>query len=153
MFSSSGNQCGIAFNIGSGGVRADGPTSPYTQITVGRWIYIAFSVDGVAKTMNMVVFDSVTGMTNRVATGKSTGAVDMSKLSPYPQWGIGEDGTGTYLMNKCGATPPYTVGQCTTAPPYQQMFGDLAMWNRVLTDSELQSLFLSNKPLSTLPAQ
>jgi len=154
MFSSSGSQCGIAFNIGSGGgVRADGPTSPYTQITVGRWNYIAFSVDGVAKTMNMVVFDSVTGVTNRVATGKSTGSVDMSKLSPYPQWGIGEDGTGTYLMNKCGATPPYTVGLCTTAPPYQQVFGDLAMWNRVLTDSELQSIFLSNKPLSTLPAQ
>lgn len=152
MFSSSGNQCGIAFNIGSGGVRADGPTSPYTQITVGRWNYIAFSVDGVAKTMNMVVFDAVTGATNRVATGKTTGAVDMSKLSPYPQWGIGEDGTGAYLMNKCGATPPYTVGQCTTAPPYQQMFGDLAMWDRVLTDSELQSIFLSNKPLSTLPA-
>lgn len=153
MFSSSGNQCGIAFNIGSGaGVRADGPTSPYTQVTVGRWIYIVFSVDGVAKTMNMVVFDSVTGATNRVATGKSTGAVDMSKLSPFPQWGIGEDGTGAYLMNKCGATPPYTVGQCTTAPPYQHMFGDLAMWNRVLTDSELQSIFLSNKPLSTLPA-
>jgi len=154
MFSSSGSQCGIAFNIGSGGgVRADGPTSPYTQITVGRWNYIAFSVDGVAKTMNMVVFDSVTGMTNRVATGKSTGSVDMSKLSPYPQWGIGEDGTGAYLMNKCGATPPYTVGLCTTAPAYQQVFGDLAMWNRVLTDSELQSIFLSNKPLSTLPAQ
>lgn len=153
MFSSSGNQCGVAFNIGSGGVRADGPTSPYTQITVGRWIYIAFSVDGVAKTMNMVVFDSVTGAINRVATGKSTGAVDLSKLSAYPQWGIGDDGTGAYLMNKCGATPPYTVGQCTTAPPYQQMFGDLAMWNRVLTDGELQSIFLSNKPVSTLITQ
>ena len=150
MFTSSGNQCGIAFNIGSGGVRADGPTSPYTQVTVGRWIYIAFSVDGVAKTMNMVVFDSVTGAINRVATGKSTGAVDLSKLSAYPHWGIGEDGTGAYLMNKCGATPPYTAGQCATAPTYQQMFGDLAMWNRVLTDGELQSIFLSNKPVSTL---
>lgn len=154
MFSSSGNQCGIAFNIGSGSARADGPTSPYTQITVNRWIYIAFSVDGIAKTMNMYVFDPVTGTTNRVATGKSTGAVDMSKLSPYPQWGIGDDGTGAYLMNKCGGTvtPPYTAGQCATAPTYQQMFGDLAMWNRVLTDSELLSIFLSNKPLSTLSA-
>ncbi len=153
MFSSSGNQCGIAFNIGSGGgVRADGPTSPYTQITVDRWIYIAFSVDGVAKTMNMYIFDSVTGLTNRVAVGKSTGSVDLSKLAPYPHWGIGDDGTGTFLMNKCsGMVPPYTAGKCTTAPTYQHMYSDIAMWNRVLTDAELQSIFLSNKPLSTLP--
>ncbi|WP_235612372.1 hypothetical protein [Achromobacter xylosoxidans] len=153
LFSSSGNQCGIAFNIGSGaGVRADGPTSPYTQITVNRWVYIAFSVDGVAKSMNMYVFDPVTGLINRVASGKSTGAVDMSKLAALPQWGIGEDGTGAYLMNKCNGSvrPPYTAGLCATAPTYQQMFGDLAMWNRVLTDSEMQSIFLSNKPLSTL---
>jgi hypothetical protein len=156
LFASSGNQCGVAFNIGSGGgVRADGPTGPYTQITVNRWVYIAFSVDGVAKTMNMVVFDPVTGTTNRVATGKSTGSVDLSKLSPYPQWGIGDDGTGTFLMNKCNGTvtPPYFAGKCATAPTYQQHFGDLAMWNRVLTDAELQSIFLSNKPLSTLPPQ
>jgi len=153
MFASSNNQCGIAFNIGSGGgVRADGPTSPYTQITLNRWVYIAFSVDGVAKTMNMVVFDPVTGTTNRVATGKSTGSVDLSKLSPYPQWGIGDDGTGTFLMNKCGYAPPYYAGRCTVAPTYQEHFGDLAMWNRVLTDAELQSIFLSNKPLSTLLA-
>jgi len=154
LFASSGNQCGVAFNIGSGaGVRADGPTSPYTQITVNRWVYIAFSVDGVAKTMNMYVFDPVTSTTNRVAVGKSTGSVDLSKLSPYPQWGIGDDGTGTFLMNKCNGTvtPPYFAGKCATAPTYQHHFGDLAMWNRVLTDAELQSIFLSNKPLSTLP--
>lgn len=153
LFASSGNQCGVAFNIGSGGgVRADGPTGPYTQITVNRWVYIAFSVDGVAKSMNMVVFDPVTGTTNRVATGKSTGSVDLSKLSPYPHWGIGDDGTGTFLMNKCNGTvtPPYFAGKCATAPTYQQHFGDLAMWNRVLSDAELQSIFLSNKPLSTL---
>ncbi|PIF73763.1 hypothetical protein CLU95_0868 [Variovorax sp. 54] len=154
LFSSSGNLCGVAFNIGSGGgVRADGPTAPYTQITVNRWVYIAFSVDGVAKTMNMYVFDPVTSTTNRVAVGKSTGAVDLSKLSPFPHWGIGDDGTGTFLMNKCNgtATPPYFAGKCTVAPTYQHHFGDLAMWNRVLTDVELQSIFLSNKPLSTLP--
>lgn len=153
LFASSGNQCGVAFNIGSGGgVRADGPTSPYTQITVNRWVYIAFSVDGVAKTMNMYVFDPVTSTTNRVAVGKSTGSVDLSKLSPFPQWGIGDDGTGTFLMNKCNGTvtPPYYAGKCATAPTYQHHFGDLAMWNRVLTDAELQSIFLSNKPLSTL---
>jgi hypothetical protein len=154
LFASSGNQCGVAFNIGSGGgVRADGPTSPYTQITVNRWVYIAFSVDGVAKTMNMYVFDPVTSTTTRVAVGKSTGSVDLSKLSPLPQWGVGDDGTGTFLMNKCNGsvTPPYFAGKCATAPTYQQHFGDLAMWNRVLTDAELQSVFLSNKPLSTLP--
>lgn len=155
LFASAGNQCGVAFNIGSGsGVRADGPTSPYTQITFNRWVYIAFSVDGVAKTMNMTVFDPVTSTTNRVAVGKSTGSVDLSKLSPYPQWGIGDDGTGTFLMNKCNGsvTPPYFAGKCATAPTYQHHFGDLAMWNRVLSDAELQSIFLSNKPLSTLSA-
>lgn len=152
LFASSGDQCGVAFNIGSGGVRADGPTSPYSQITVNRWVYIAFSVDGVAKTMNMYTFDSVTGLINRVAQGKSTGSVDLSKLSPYAQWGIGDDGTGKFLMNKCNGTvkPPYVAGQCATAPTYQHQYGDLAMWNRVLSDEELQSIFLSNQPLSTL---
>jgi len=98
------------------------------------------------------VFDPVTATTNRVATGKSTGSVDLSKLSPYPHWGIGDDGTGTFLMNKCSYSPPYYAGRCTTAPTYQEQFGDLAMWNRVLSDDELQSIFLSNKPLSTLLA-
>lgn len=153
LFSSSTkNQCGVAFNIGSGGVRADGPTNPYTQIPVGRWVYIAFAVDGVAKKMNMQIFDPVIGQTTQVAAGKSTGAVDLSKLSAYPQWGIGDDGTGKFLMNKCNGsvTPPYTVGKCAVAPPTQQMFGDLAMWNRVLSDEELQSIYWSNKPLSSL---
>lgn len=155
LFSSSGNQCGVAFNIGSGGVRADGPTSPYTQIPVNQWVYIAFSVDGVAKSMNMYVYDPVAQRINRVATDKSTGAVDMSKLAAFPHWGIGDDGTGYFLMDKCNGSvkPPYVAGQCATAPTYQQHFGDLAMWNRVLTDQELQSVFLSNKPLSTLLTQ
>ena len=153
--SSTKNQCGVAFNIGSGGVRADGPTNPYTQIPVGRWVYIAFAVDGVAKKMNMQIFDPVIGQTTQVAAGKSTGAVDLSKLSPFPQWGIGDDGTGKFLMNKCNGsvTPPYTAGKCSVAPATQQMFGDLAMWNRVLTDEELQSIYWSNKPLSSLSTQ
>lgn len=153
--SSTKNQCGVAFNIGSGGVRADGPTNPYTQIPVGRWVYIAFAVDGVTKKMNMQIFDPVIGQTTQVAAGKSTGAVDLSKLSPFPQWGIGDDGTGKFLMNKCNGsvTPPYTGGKCSVAPATQQMFGDLAMWNRVLTDDELQSIYWSNKPLSSLSTQ
>ncbi|MGO3842359.1 MAG: hypothetical protein ACTJHY_06965 [Alcaligenes pakistanensis] len=153
--SSTKNQCGVAFNIGSGGVRADGPTNPYTQIPVGRWVYIAFAVDGVAKKMNMQIFDPVIGQTTQVAAGKSTGAVDLSKLSPFPQWGIGDDGTGKFLMNKCNGsvTPPYTAGKCSVAPATQQMFGDLAMWNRVLTDDELQSIYWSNTPLSSLSTQ
>lgn len=153
LFSSgSKNQCGIAFNIGSGGVRADGPTNPYTQIPVGKWVHIAFSVDGVAKTMNMRVFDPSTERVTHVATDKSTGAVDVSKLSPFPQWGIGDDGTGKFLMNKCNGsvTPPYTVGKCSVAPPTQQMFGDLAMWDRVLSNQELSSIYWSKKPLSSL---
>lgn len=152
LFSSStANQCGIAFNIGSGsGVRADGPTSPYTQISVGQWIYVALSVDGVAKTMSMYALDPVLGKSEVLA--KSTGSVDLSKLSPFGQWGVGEDGTGTYLMNKCNGsvTPPYTAGKCATAPTYQEMFGELAMWNRALSQSEVESIFLSQKPLSTL---
>lgn len=146
--SSTANQCGIAFNIGSGGVRADGPTSPYTQISVGQWVYIALSVDGVAKTMSMYALDPVLGKTEIL--GKTTGSVDLTKLSPFAQWGVGEDGTGSYLMNKCSMTPPYTAGKCTTAPMYQEMFGDLAMWNRALSQAEVESIFLSQKPLSTL---
>ncbi|MNR52405.1 hypothetical protein D3C85_1722510 [compost metagenome] len=55
-------------------------------------------------------------------------------------------------MNKCNGTvkPPYVAGLCATAPTYQHQFGDLAMWNRVLSDAELQSIVLSNKPLSSL---
>jgi Type I phosphodiesterase / nucleotide pyrophosphatase len=149
--SGTANQCGIAFNIGSGGgVRTDGPTSPYTQVSVGQWIYIAFSVDGVAKTMSMYALDPVLGKAEIL--NKPTGSVDLSKLSPFGQWGVGEDGTGTYLMNKCNGSvkPPYTAGKCATAPTYQQMFGDLAMWNRALSQSEVESIFLSQQPLSTL---
>ncbi|MFM0502760.1 alkaline phosphatase family protein [Paraburkholderia caffeinilytica] len=149
--SSTANQCGIAFNIGSGaGVRTDGPTSPYTQVSVGQWIYIALSVDGVAKTMSMYALDPLLGKAEIL--NKPTGSVDLSKLSPFGQWGVGEDGTGTYLMNKCNGsvTSPYTAGKCATAPTYQQMFGDLAMWNRALSQSEVESIFLSQKPLSTL---
>ena len=105
--------------------------------------------------MNAYVHDPVTRTSSKVVSNKSTGSVDLSKLSAFPQWGIGDDGSGAYLMNKCNGavTPPYFAGKCATAPTYQQIFGDLAMWNRVLTDDELQSIFLSNKPLSTLPLQ
>jgi hypothetical protein len=149
--SSTANQCGIAFNIGSGaGVRADGPTSPYTQVSVGQWVYIALSIDGVAKTMSLYALDPLLGKSEIL--NKPTGTVDLSKLSPFGQWGVGEDGTGTYLMNKCSGsvTPPYTAGKCATAPTYQEMFGDLAMWNRALSQSEVESIFLSQKPLSAL---
>jgi hypothetical protein len=102
--------------------------------------------------MNMRVFDPSTERVTHVATDKSTGAVDVSKLSPFPQWGIGDDGTGKFLMNKCNGsvTPPYTVGKCSVAPPTQQMFGDLAMWDRVLSNQELSSIYWSKKPLSSL---
>ncbi|MFM0735396.1 hypothetical protein PQQ52_33455 [Paraburkholderia sediminicola] len=143
---------GIAFNIGSGsGVRADGPSSPYTPYTANQWMYLAISVDTVAKTMTWHRFDPVLGE----ATGTvATGSVNLANLVGLGQFGVGEDGTGMYEVNKCGdAVNPYTPGTCTNgsaSPTYQQSFSEIAMWNRVLSETELQSIFASKKPLSTL---
>lgn len=143
---------GIAFNIGSGsGVRADGPTSPYTPYTANQWMYLAISVDSAAKTMTWHRFDPVLGE----ATGTvATGSVNLANLAGLGQFGVGEDGTGMYEVNKCGdPVNPYTPGTCTNgsvSATYQQSFSDIAMWNRVLTESELQSIFGSKKPLSGL---
>jgi hypothetical protein len=140
---------GIAFNIGDGVNRADAPTNPFTAYTRDQWIYVSLSVDTVAQTMIFHVFDPVLGE----ETGSvSTSGVDLTALPGLGQFGVGEDGTGTFTFSSCGDTAPYT-GQCPNAGAQvgvQESFSDIALWNRVLTESELQSIYASKAPLSTL---
>jgi hypothetical protein len=140
---------GIAFNIGDGVNRADAPTNPFTAYTRDQWIYVSLSVDTVAQTMIFHVFDPILGE----ETGSvPTGAVDLTALPGLGQFGVGEDGTGTFTFTSCGDTVPYT-GQCPNGAAQvgvQESFSDIALWNRVLTEGELQSIYASKVPLSTL---
>jgi hypothetical protein len=140
---------GLAFNIGDGANRADAPTNPFTPYTRNQWIYISLSVDTVAQTMSWHVFDPVLGE----ETGSvSTGAVDLTALPGLGQFGVNEDATGTFAFTSCGDTVPYT-GQCPNGAAQvgiQESFSDIALWNRVLTEGELQSIYASKMPLSTL---
>ncbi|WP_133646162.1 hypothetical protein [Paraburkholderia flava] len=144
LFPGSGGTCNVRFNIGDGSVRNDVTN---LNVTANRWVYLALTVDTVAKTMNTYIFDPVLGEQKSLGVAMT---IDVTKLPGLGVFGLNEDGTGRYFMNSCSDSPPYTVGQCGASPPDVQSFADLAMWTRVLTETELQSIFGSGKPLSTL---
>ena len=144
LFPGSGGSCNVRFNIGDGSVRNDINS---LNVTANRWTYLALSIDTAAKTMNAYVFDPVLGEQKSVGVAVT---IDVTKLPGLGVFGLNEDGTGRYFMNSCNDTPPYHAGQCGASPPDVQSFADLALWTRVLTETELQSVFGSGKPLSTL---
>ncbi|MFL9874343.1 hypothetical protein [Paraburkholderia megapolitana] len=144
LFPGSGGSCNVRFNIGDGSVRNDINS---LNVTANRWTYLALSIDTAAKTMNAYVFDPVLGEQKSVGVAIT---IDVTKLPGLGVFGLNEDGTGRYFMNSCKDTPPYHAGQCGASPPDVQSFADLALWTRVLTETELQSVFGSGKPLSTL---
>lgn len=143
LFPGSSTSCNVRFNIGDGSTRNDMNSA---TVTANKWAYIAFTIDTVGKTMTGYVFDPVLGEEKYTASV----TVNVTKLPGLGVFGLNEDGTGQYYMNSCKDTPPYTVGKCAASPPDVQSFGDLALWNRTVTESELQSVFGSGKPLSTL---
>ncbi|WP_179401260.1 hypothetical protein [Burkholderia guangdongensis] len=142
--------CNIQYNAGDGTNRNDLKTM---NVTANKWVYAAFVIDTVGKTMTAYTFDPVIG------EQKQTTPLTVS-LSALPglgtkTFGMNEDGTGQYHMLACGHPASYysggyTVNACATVKPNVESFSDVATWNRVVTETELQSIAGSGKPLSTI---
>lgn len=144
LFPGSSASCNIRFNLGDGSTRNDINS---LNVSANKWTYLALTIDTAAKQINAYVFDPVLGEQKVLA---QTLSVNIAKLPGLGVFGLNEDGTGHYYMNACNDTPPYTVGKCAATPPDVQAFSDLALWTRVVTETELQSVFGSGQPLSTL---
>jgi len=144
LFPGSGTSCNVRFNLGDGSTRND---INGLNVSANKWTYLALTIDTAAKKINAYVFDPVLGEEKVLS---QTLSVNIAKLPGLGVFGLNEDGTGKYYMNACNDTPPYTVGKCAATPPDVQAFSDLALWTRVVTETELQSIFGSGQPLSTL---
>jgi hypothetical protein len=144
LFPGSSTSCNVRFNIGDGSVRNDINS---LNVSANQWAYLALTIDTVAKTMSAYIFDPVLGEQKSLGTAVT---INEAQLPGLHAFGLNEDGTGTYYMNACGDTPPYTVGKCAATPPDVQSFSDLALWSRTVTETELKSIFGSGQPLSTL---
>lgn len=143
LFPGSSTSCNVRFNIGDGSTRNDMNSA---TVTANKWAYVALTIDSTGKTMTGYVFDPVLGEQKYSASV----TVNVAKLPGLGSFGLNEDGTGQYYMNACKDTPPYTAGKCAATPPDVQSFGDLAFWKRTVTEAELQTVYGSGKPLSTL---
>lgn len=125
--------CEVRFNVGSGGTRADiyGST-----LSAGQWAYVALSIDATNLKMNSYLFDPVKG--TQINSIPFTTAI-ASKLSGLGLgFSLNEDGTGVYYKS------------WPQSPRGAMDFNELAVWNRLLTQDEVASIYLSGRPLSTL---
>jgi hypothetical protein len=126
--------CEIRFNVGTGSARAD---SNGYSLSAGQWAYVAVVIDKTALTMRGYVLDPARTMQTN-STAITTALVD--KLGGLGNGlGLNEDGTGLYYQRE------------TSSPRGAMDFNDFAIWNRALTSDELNSIFKSGQPLSTLP--
>ncbi|WP_420996333.1 hypothetical protein ACKI2N_012740 [Cupriavidus sp. 30B13] len=145
--------CGAEFNVADGSRRTD-TNSPYIPFSENQWVYFALVVDVGGKTMSGYVFDPILGtqsQTHAFAAGMNVAALAGVNQASEVGFGLGEDGTGKFYMVKNGQTAgSYDPSRATTDKPMQMAFSDLAMWNRALTQDEMSSMFLSQKPLSGL---
>lgn len=145
--------CGAAFNVADGSRRTD-TNAPYIPFTENQWVYFALVVDVGAKALSGYVFDPVLGtqsQTKPFATGMVVSALAGVNQASEIGFGLGEDGTGKFYMVKNGQTAgSYDPSRATIDKPMQMAFADLGMWNRALTQDEMSSMFLSQKPLSGL---
>ncbi|VWD05886.1 hypothetical protein BLA17378_05569 [Burkholderia aenigmatica] len=142
--------CNLQYNAGDGTTRNDLKTM---SVTANQWVYAAFVIDTVGKTMTAYTFDPVLGE-QKQSTPLTVSAAALPGLGTKT-FGVNEDGTGQYHMLACGYPAShysggYTVNACTTVKPNVESFSDVAMWNRVVTETELQSVAGSGKPLSTI---
>jgi hypothetical protein len=145
--------CGAEFNVADGTRRID-TNSPYIPFSENQWVYFAMVVDIGAKTMTGYVFDPVLGSQSQskpFAAGMvATALAGVNQVSEIG-FGVGEDGSGKFYMSKNGKTAgSYNPSTDTVDKPMQMAFSDLGMWNRALTQNEISSMFLSQKPLSGL---
>ncbi|WEY41461.1 hypothetical protein [Paraburkholderia sp. SUR17] len=146
----SSGTCNIQYNAGDGTKRNDLKTM---SVTAGKWVYAAFVIDTVGSTITAYTFDPVMGE-QKQSTPLTVSLAALPGLGTKT-FGVNEDGTGQYHMLACGQPASaysggYTVGACTTVAPNVESFSDIAMWNRVVTEAELQSIAGSGKPLSSI---
>ncbi|HEY0297529.1 MAG TPA: hypothetical protein VGC69_19540 [Bordetella sp.] len=152
----SGIGCTIHFNMGDGSHRVD----PAASFSNQQWVYVAEAFDGPNNALYTYVWDPVFGL--RSATTSTSALTPLSRLynapggpitvtsgattysGAYMGWGLATDGSGQYY------TEQLTAGNKPLDTTYQTAFADLAIWNRVLTANEVQSLYQSRQALSTL---
>ena len=141
----SGNNAGIAiglfggcearYNLGSGSGRAE---IAGVTLTPGRWVYMAMVVDRTNLTMYSYLFDPVKGTSAKSVA--FTQAVNLGMGGLNNGFSLNEDGTGIYYKS------------WPVSPRSALDFNELAFWDRLLTAEELNSIYLSGRPLTTLTA-
>lgn len=152
----SGIGCTVRFNMGDGSHRVD----PAASFSNQQWVYVAEAFDGPNNTLYTYAWDPAFGL--RSSATSTSALTPLSKLynapggpitvtsgsttytGAYMGWGLATDGSGQYYMEQL------TAGNKPIDTNYQTAFADLAIWNRVLTAKEVQSLYLSKQPLSAL---
>lgn len=157
---SAGTGCTVRVNFADNANRSDSSAA----VSNNQWVYTAVAFDGLNKLVNWYVYDPVLGLRSGTLNGAS---VNMTKLytginaapisgkNGYASWGLGTDGTGMYYFNQLDANRPkwnVTTGGVTTATPsrdYDAAFAELAFWNRLLTPTEVSSIYQSQMPLSS----
>lgn len=127
--------CELRFNTGTGSARGEIKGAHY--LSAGQWAYVAMVIDKAGLTMDGYAFDPVRGaQTGRVALSSAL----IAKLGGLKNGiGLNEDGSGLYYNRQ------------SSSPRGAMDFNDFAIWNRALTSAELNSIFKSGQPLSTLP--
>ncbi|MDF3836875.1 hypothetical protein P3W85_28575 [Cupriavidus basilensis] len=120
----------MTFNFGDGSNRADA----FMAFTANQWVYVALTVDTVAKKATGYIADPVLGIRSAAI---SLSALNMAALRAN-RLVFNEDATG-------GAYPGYTT-PTAVAPEYN----DLAFWSREIDAREVKALFAAGKSLSTL---
>jgi hypothetical protein len=150
LFPQGSGTCNIQYNAGDGTNRNDLKSM---NVTANKWVYAAFVIDTVGQTMAAYTFDPVLGE-QKQSTPLTVSVSALPGLGTKT-FGVNEDGTGQYHMLACGQPASfyaggYTVNSCTTVAPNVESFSDIAIWNRVVTEAELQSIVGSGKPLSSI---
>jgi hypothetical protein len=121
----------FAFNIGDGSNRAD-TSLPFTK---NAWVYVAITVDTVALTATAYVDDPIYGLQSAPL---SLAGMNVAKIAGiYSTIGLNEDALGNYYSSGNGA-----LGTMT--------YNDVAMWNKVITQQQVLSLFASKRSLASL---
>ncbi|VFR45057.1 probable nucleotide pyrophosphatase homolog [plant metagenome] len=128
------NGCELRFNLGGSG-RIDNTGHALTD---NQWAYLALVVDRSARTFTSYVFDPVKGQ--QIKSLAFSAALGNFVPGLGTGFSLAEDGTGSYITKENNAG----------SPRGQMDFNELALWNRVLTEQELVSIYRAGRPLHTL---
>ncbi|WP_157669656.1 carbohydrate-binding protein [Chitinibacter sp. GC72] len=122
----------LKINIGDGSKRLDG----YLPGAGKGWAYIALTVDEQAKVLTAAATDDK-GFVNRI---KLNFAALGNILPSFNRWALNEDARGDYYSRY-------------PAERFALEYDELAVWQRSLSDAEVQSLARADAPLAALKPQ